>query len=280
MAKRFTDSNKYKKRFFRNLPGAYKLLWDFLYHDCDNCGIWIVDFEFAQGYVGKDMPIDLKKALELFNADEERIVEIKEGEKWFLPGFIEFQYGHLSEKNRAHIPVISALGKLGLLNPDNSLKEKIKEDISSLQGGKDKAQEKDKDKDKDKEGEENQFSDCGFDPKALIPEMQQVFLDANPQYPRNKTFDYSALLTISRYVLEEAGVPGSDYGINKKLILKRWGELVPFIRGHKFFSTLSITQISNQYQSIIQSLVNGSQQSNVGKKSAATTGRSIEFDRP
>ena len=51
MAKRFTDTNKYKKPFIRGLQGAYKLFWDYLYHDCDHAGIWIVDFEIAQTYL-------------------------------------------------------------------------------------------------------------------------------------------------------------------------------------------------------------------------------------
>ena len=92
MAKRFTDTNKYKKPFIRGLQGAYKLLWDYLYHDCDHAGIWIVDFDIAQIYVGKDMPINKDDALKYFNTDEQRIIEICKGKKWFIPGFIDFQY--------------------------------------------------------------------------------------------------------------------------------------------------------------------------------------------
>lgn len=141
MAKRFTDTNKYKKPFIRGLQGAYKLLWDFLYHDCDHAGIWIVDFEIAQMYVGNDMPISKERAIELFNAGEKRIVEFDGGKKWFIPSFIEFQYGELSEKNRAHGSVLLLLKKNNLLNSINS----DKGDVSPLQGGK----EQDKDKDKD-----------------------------------------------------------------------------------------------------------------------------------
>ena len=123
MAKRFTYSNKYKKSFIRSLPGPYKLLWDFLYHDCDHAGIWTVDFETAQIYIGKDMEVDQKTALEFFNADEQRIVILDNGKKWFLPGFIEFQYVKLSETNRAHASAISTLKKLGLLAPDQCKKK-------------------------------------------------------------------------------------------------------------------------------------------------------------
>lgn len=153
MAKRFTDTNKYKKPFIRNLPGAYKLLWDFLYHDCDNAGIWIVDFEIAQLYIGKDMLISKEKTLELFNDCEQRIIEIDSGKKWFIPSFIEFQYGHLIETNRAHLNVISKLKSLNLI--DNQLKiiKDHKGLISPLQGAKEKEKEQYKEKEMEKEKE-------------------------------------------------------------------------------------------------------------------------------
>ena len=158
MAKRFTDTDKYKKPFFRNLPGAYKLLWDYLYHACDHAGIWIVDFEIAQIYLGQDMPVTKQKALELFNKDEQRIVVLNCGSKWFLPSFIDFQYGRLSESNRAHKSVISILKKY-------NLHEGIKPLASPLQGAskgaKDKEQEQDKDKVKDKE-KDIAFNPAGF----------------------------------------------------------------------------------------------------------------------
>jgi hypothetical protein len=138
MAKRFTDTNKYKKPFIRGLQGAYKLLWDYLYHDCDHAGIWIVDFEIAQLYIGKDMPVNKADALRYFNSDEKRIIEIDDGKKWFIIPFIEFQYGVLDGRNRVHNSVLLELNKY---NINKGL-------ISSLQGAKDK----DKDKDKDKEG--------------------------------------------------------------------------------------------------------------------------------
>src|SRR3990167_1621269 len=92
MAKRLTDTEKYRKKFFRNLPGAYKLFWDFLYHECNHAGIWHVDFDVAQIYLGRDMPVSEETALRLFNEGEERVTVISKGSKWFIRPFIEFQY--------------------------------------------------------------------------------------------------------------------------------------------------------------------------------------------
>jgi hypothetical protein len=140
MAKRFTDTNKYKKPFIRGLQGAYKLLWDYLYHDCDHAGIWIVDFEIAQILIGNDMPVNKKDAIKFFNDGEQRIIEVDNGKKWFIPSFIEFQYGELNPENRAHNSVITILKKYNLWNDTKGL---IKGLTRGLQGRKDKDKDKD-----------------------------------------------------------------------------------------------------------------------------------------
>ena len=143
MAKRFTDTDKYKKPFIRGLQGAYKLLWDYLYHDCNNAGIWIVDFEIAQIYLGKDMPVNREDALKIFNTDEQKIIEIDQGKKWFIRPFVEFQYGELCADNRAHKSVINQLSQYNLWKTDMGL-------VSPLEKRKDKDKDKDKDEDKEK----------------------------------------------------------------------------------------------------------------------------------
>lgn len=135
MAKRFTDTDLFKKKFIRGLQGAYKLLWIYIYHDCNHAGIWEVDFEIAKIKIGFD--VTEKKAIELFKG---KIKIIDNAEKWFIPSFVEFQYGELKASNKAHNSVIQILKKY-----------KIKGHTSSLQGGKDKDKDKDKVKDKVKE---------------------------------------------------------------------------------------------------------------------------------
>ena len=144
MAKRFTDTNKYKKPFIRGLQGAYKLLWDYLYHDCDHAGIWIVDFDIAQIYIGNDMQVNKSDALKYFNTTEIKIVEIDNSTKWFIPSFIEFQYGTLNEQNRAHNSVIKILSKYKLYEKNKGL-------ITPLKGRKEEDMDMDKEKDKVKE---------------------------------------------------------------------------------------------------------------------------------
>lgn len=112
MAKRFIDSDLFKKRFVRGLKGAYKLLWVYFFCECDNAGILEVDIEAAELYCGNKYSIeDIKKA---FNG---RIHFFNNDAKAFIPDFIEFQYGYdLNEKNPAHRSVIEKLSKYQLLD--------------------------------------------------------------------------------------------------------------------------------------------------------------------
>ena len=114
MAKRLTDTEKFKSKFVRSLKAPYKLLWEYILCDCNHAGIWIVDFEAARMYLGKDIRVLEKQALEAFNKEEKHVIPIDDGEKWFIVGFIEFQYGALNPKNRVHASVIKMLERYGL----------------------------------------------------------------------------------------------------------------------------------------------------------------------
>lgn len=95
MAKRFTDTDKWKKPFIRSLTLTEKLLWFYILDDCDIAGLWQVDFEVAEIRIGSKL--DKKAIMKSFG---DAIIEIDNGEKWFIPSFIEFQYGsQLSKTN-------------------------------------------------------------------------------------------------------------------------------------------------------------------------------------
>lgn len=134
MAKRFIDSDLFKKRFVRGLKGAYKLLWVYLFCECDNAGILEVDIEAAELYCGHKYNLsDVKKVFEgkifFFNNDA----------KAFIPDFIVFQYSNeLNEKNPAHRSVIEKLSKYKLLKvlEEWSQEGEVKPLPTPLQGAK------------------------------------------------------------------------------------------------------------------------------------------------
>ena len=151
MAKRFTDSDKWKKTFLRNLPSVYKIFWLYLCDDCSNCGIWETsEIDIAMIRTGEK--INLDKALKLFNKDEARIHVFDKEKKWFIPSFVTFQYGddfaQKASKNRLIGLVINTLTNLSLLSfVSNRYPLEPR-----YNGEQDKDKDKDMDKDKDKEG--------------------------------------------------------------------------------------------------------------------------------
>ncbi len=138
MAKRYTDSEKWKKPFIRAMRAPYKLLWLYIIDECNHAGIWQVDMEVAELKTGEKLKID-----ESIKSFGDKIIVIDKGEKWFIPDFINFQYGLLNIENRVHKSVID------LLNVHNLLDEnyRIKTLASPLEGAMDKDKDKDKDKD-------------------------------------------------------------------------------------------------------------------------------------
>lgn len=111
MAKRFTDTDKWKKPFIRGLQGAYKLLWLYICDDCDHAGIWQVDIDVARIRIGENVESD--SAIRLFG---DKIIVFDGGSKWFIPSFIDFQYpSGLNPQNNAHSGIIRLLEKYKLL---------------------------------------------------------------------------------------------------------------------------------------------------------------------
>lgn len=109
MAKRLTDTGKWKKDWFKKLPLEYKLLWLYILDDCDHAGIWDVDIEVAELRLGTKF--SLEKARGYFNIN---MVVLENGTKWFVPDFIQFQYGHFNESNKMFKSIMPIINKYNL----------------------------------------------------------------------------------------------------------------------------------------------------------------------
>lgn len=160
MAKRFIDTNIFRKSFVRGLSAPQKLLWIYLFCDCSHAGIWEVDLEVAKIYTGSNISMkDIQKL-------SSKIVVFDEGHKIFIPEFIEFQYGQLKENNNAHNAVIRDLRKYNLI--DENLKVYVNQTIEPLTspslGAMDMDKDMDMDKEKDKDGKKS---------KKTIPEFSE-----------------------------------------------------------------------------------------------------------
>jgi len=104
-----TDTDKWKKRFIRELKPQHKLLWFYILDDCNHAGIWEVDLEVASIRVGFDLSHD-----NLPSSFGEKVISFDNGDKWFIAEFIDFQYGELNPNSNVHKSVIALLEKYNL----------------------------------------------------------------------------------------------------------------------------------------------------------------------
>jgi hypothetical protein len=137
MAKRFIDTDFFKKGFVKGLDSPYKLLYFYILCECDMSGIWEIELDVASLRVGYEYDLESVK-----NAFGDRI-QIS-GNKLFLVDFIPFQYGELKEGHRVHESVLRNTLSKGFRYPLQRVKDKEKDK------DKDKVKDKDKEKEKDK----------------------------------------------------------------------------------------------------------------------------------
>lgn len=161
MAKRFTDSRLWEKKWFRVMKPDHKLFWLYLINTCDLAGVWDVDIELAEFKLGITINTD-----EFLEEIGERIDQIN-GSKWFLNTFIKFQYGELSDSCKPHIAVLKRLKEL-----------KIKGYTKGIHTLKDIYKDKDKDKEKEKKGKKQQIAAIKKTLKSLQSEFPEVEVKA------------------------------------------------------------------------------------------------------
>jgi hypothetical protein len=227
MAKRFTDTEKWKKPFIRGLQGAYKLLWLYICDDCDHAGIWQVDMEVAAIRIGEK--IDIKEAIKSF---DEKIIIIDKGNKWFIPSFLEFQYpSGLNSDNRAHNSVIILLEKYNLrISKDKPL-------ISPSEGSMDMDMVKDMDKDMVKAEKKVKFKE-----NILLTQKEHLQLVA--EFGEKHVTDFYEYL--AAYKIEKSYKTKSDY-----LTIKRW-VVDAILKQNKTASP----KIGNKYQNELETARN------------------------
>lgn len=109
MAKRFTDTGKWKRPWFRSLSLQGKVLWQYICDECDHVGIFIADFELVTFQVG--FKVDEQKLVEMFG---DKLVKV-EKDKFFVPSFFEFQYADAKDGFKAKQSAIKKLRNYGLI---------------------------------------------------------------------------------------------------------------------------------------------------------------------
>ncbi len=139
MAKRFTDSDKWKKWWFRALSPVHKCFWIYICDNCNHAGMWEVDFDLAEVFIGTKLDPDTIK-----QTFDKQYIEVGGGKRWFIRDFVVFQYGVLKEDSRTHQSVIDILKK------ERVYKEYVKGKVRVRQGLKYRIKYRLKDRIKDK----------------------------------------------------------------------------------------------------------------------------------
>lgn len=122
MAKRFTDTEKWKDSWFCGLSTPEKMFWVYICDTCSLSGFWQINWPLVKFYIP-----DFEYREEVFR---DRITVLKG--KWHIKKFTDFQYGVLQpEKNRLHNRISFELQKEGVSTPlprgVNTLKDKDKD---------------------------------------------------------------------------------------------------------------------------------------------------------
>jgi len=166
MSKRFFDTEVFLRPWFRQLNPRLKCLWLYFLSRCDLAGVIDMDWELASFSIGsKVSPEDLKE----MNGN---IVKLESG-KYFIPGFISFQYGQLKDHSNPHKAVLKAMAANGIEYIDGNPRVDqglAKGCLTLLDQDQDKDQDKDQDQDKDCKAKSG---DMGYDSlfsQNLIPE--------------------------------------------------------------------------------------------------------------
>ncbi len=164
MPKRFTDTELWNEDWFLEMPMEYKLFWSYIRSICNHAGILRPNKKLFESSIGKS--INLKKFLSLMNEEKERIIVLENG-RWFITGFILFQYGKtLNTGSKMHQSIVNLLEK-------NLVPYK-----TTSYGFEVKARVKDKDKDKEKVIKGSSIIDSGENQKlavSLMPQFESEF---------------------------------------------------------------------------------------------------------
>jgi len=203
MAKRFTDTGIWEKEWFMKLSPKHKCLFRYLTERCDPAGVWEPNWHLATIYIGEK--VDASDLMVI----NDQVEKLSNGKIWLI-GFIDFQYGKLSDKSPAHIPVFKSIKK-------NNLTDRVFDRVLHTLMEKEKEKEKEKEEDKEEEKETVKEKDSA-------PEIISVALEQK-QFVKTSTAPKPDRVAITEEILnDEIFVEGLQMAHRGKDIKQAWAE--------------------------------------------------------
>jgi hypothetical protein len=109
MARRFTDTEKWRDEWWGSLPNDYRMIWLYLVDSCSIAGIWKKDFRGLN--FNCNTKITEKEFLDVFGT---RVID--RGNFFFIPKFIRFQCPKgLSSNKPAVVSIVKELTENNLI---------------------------------------------------------------------------------------------------------------------------------------------------------------------
>ncbi len=191
MAKRFTDSDKWKDDWYISLPNDYKIVWQWLLDNCTHSGLC----KRSMALLNLMCKVDFTEN-EMIDAMSGRI--LIHGNHWFIPKFLKFQYSTLNSNKAAVVSVVKDIFNHNLkamipesFGNDYIIKEESFENHCKMIKDKDKVKDKDKDKVKEngviKKGEkfDEKFEKVFFDDGSwqLLGNEQKILAEGGDMAP-------------------------------------------------------------------------------------------------
>lgn len=187
MKRRYIDADIWEKQWFRKLSPTQKNFVIYLFTRCDHAGIWEYDLELAEFYIGEKIDDP-----ESFLPESFEIIKL-EGNKWFLPKFLSFQYEGGLNSNKPCIISVRKLLKKNNLN--KIVNELYGNDYLMIDESLDNDNYIVKRKDKSKDKSKSQSKDQGEEESKRKEESKDIKIELKGNNGNGKDFNTPHSLT-------------------------------------------------------------------------------------
>ena len=209
MAKRFIDTEIWKKKWFRELNPAQKSFYFYLISNCDYAGIYEVDFDAAKFFIGGDIELNIEN-IKASLSEELEIHEISD-KKWLILGFLKLQYP--AGLNSVKPVIVSIRKRLSDLQLSIIVNKRFGNDFLTIEKPLNNnsltIKEKDKDSEKDKiediEKKENKDKEKN---KELLKDKEQIKFTGTENYEKSIDKGFNEKEFLSRVFKEDYKISG------------------------------------------------------------------------
>lgn len=220
MAKRFTDTDKWKDEWYGSLSNDYRIVWQYLLDNCSIAGIFKKDYRLLNFQCNTNLTEQ-----QLFEIFEGRIVDC--GKFIFIPKFLKFQYPKGLKSNKPAIVGVRA--EIEKYNLNELIKKSLPNDYLII---------KDKDKVKEEVKDEEQNKDERGAGETILQEMQRMFSELKGGY-KFSSDDLSHIRQLCEWLGDVKDVMQAD----RSNVISEWGKMLANIKQDAHYQKYGLQQL-------------------------------------